>query len=56
MRNTRLKDSQAGTEICGVNINNLRYADTTNDRKQRGTKEPLDENEKTGLRVNIQKT
>ena len=41
MRNTRLKDSQAGTEICGVNINNLRYADTANDRKQRGTKEPL---------------
>ena len=56
MRNTGLKDSQAGTEISGVNINNLRYADTTNDRKQRGTKEPLDENEKTGLRVNIQKT
>ena len=57
MRNTRLKDSQAGTEICGVNINNLRYADTANDRKQRGTKEPLDEeNEKTGWRVNIQKT
>ena len=57
MRNTGLKDSQAGTEISGVNINNLRYADTTNDRKQRGTKEPLEEeNEKTGLRVNIQKT
>ena len=56
MRNTGLKDSQAGTEISGVNINNLRYADTTNDRKKRGTKEPLDENEKTGLRVNIQKT
>ena len=44
MWNTGLNDSQAGIKIAGRNINNLRYADDTtlSDRKQRGTKEPLD--------------
>ena len=58
MWNAGLEDSQAGIEISGININNLRYADDTiNGRKQRGTKEPLDEeNQKAGLKVNIQKT
>ena len=58
MWNAGLEDSQAGIEISGININNLRYADDTiNGRKQRGTKEPLDEeNEKAGLKVSIQKT
>ena len=42
-------------------MNNLRYADDTtpNDRKQKGTKEPLDEvkeeSGKAGLKLNIQK-
>ena len=39
--------------------NNLRYADDRhhpNGRKWRGTKEPLDEGEKAGLKLNIQKT
>ena len=48
MRNARLDDAQAGIKIAGKNISNLRYADdnTLNGRKQRGTKEPLDESEK----------
>ena len=29
MRNTRLDEAQAGIEIGGRNINNLRYADNT---------------------------
>ena len=29
MRNTRLKEAQAGIKIAGRNINNLRYADDT---------------------------
>ena len=29
MRNTRLKEAQAGLKIAGRNINNLRYADET---------------------------
>ena len=62
MRNTGLDEAQAWIKIAGRNINNLRYADDTtlNGRKQRRTKEPLDESErgegKAGLKVNIQKT
>ena len=29
MRNTRLEEAQAGINIAGRNINNLRYADDT---------------------------
>ena len=29
MRNARLEETQAGIEIAGRNINNLRYADDT---------------------------
>ena len=48
MQNARLDDAQAGIKIAGKNISNLRYADDTtlNGRKQRGTKEPLDESER----------
>ena len=42
MRNARLDEAQAGVKIVERNINNLRY-DHSNGRKQRGTKEPLDE-------------
>ena len=47
MRNVRLDELQAGIKIGRRNINNLRYADdnNSNGRKQRGTKEPLDEGE-----------
>ena len=51
-----LEETQAGIKIARINISNLRYADDIiNGRKQRGTKEPLNENEKAGLKVNIQK-
>ena len=47
------KDITLETKVCIVkammfrNINNLRYADdTTHDRKQKGTEEPLDESER----------
>ena len=47
MRNDRLDEAQAGIKIAGRSINNLRPADdTTNGRKQRETKEPLDEGER----------
>ena len=47
MRNARLDEAQAGIKIAGGNVNNLRCADDTTlmGRKQRGTKEPLDEGE-----------
>ena len=46
MRNAGLEEAQAGIKIARRNINNLRYADDTNGRKQRGAKEPLDEAER----------
>ena len=44
--NARLDEGQAGIKIAGRNVNNLRYADDTTLKVERGTKEPLDENEK----------
>ena len=47
MLNARINIAQAGIKIAGRNINKLGYADdTTYGRKQRGTKEPLDESER----------
>ena len=48
MRNAGLDEAQVGIKIAGRNSNNLRYADDQhpNGRKQRGTKEPLDEGER----------
>ena len=48
MRNAGLDKSQAGIKIARRNINNLRYAyDTTLiARKQRGTKNLVDEGER----------
>ena len=47
MGNAGLNESQAGIKIAGRNINNFRYADdTTLQKKQRRTKEPLDESER----------
>ena len=48
MKNSGLDEAKAGIKIPRVNINNLRYADDTtlNDRKQRRTKETLDESER----------
>ena len=59
---TRLDESQAGFKIAGININNVRYADDTTLMAE--SEEELkslfmkmkDENEKAGLKLNIQKT
>ena len=62
MQDARLDDSQARIKIAGRNINNLRYADDTTLMAE--SKEELksllmkvkEESEKTGLKLNIQKT
>ena len=55
-----MDEAQAGIKFAGRNITNIRYTDDHHPygRKQRGTKEPLDEkeeSEKVGLILNIQK-
>ena len=61
MQNARLDEVQAGIKISGRNINNLRYADDiTLMAKSEELKSLLmkvkEENEKVGLKLNIQKT
>ena len=62
MRNTGLDEAQAGINIAGRNINNLRYADDTTlmAESEEELKSLLmkgkEENEKVGLKLNIQKT
>ena len=62
MRNTGLKEAQAGIKISGRNINNLRYADDTTlmAESEEDLKSLLmkvkEESEKIGLKLNIQKT
>ena len=61
MRNAGLEEAQAGIKIAGGNINNLRYAeDTTLWQKVKKNQSLLmkvkEENEKFGLKLNIQKT
>ena len=62
MRNTGLEEAQAGIKIAGRNINNLRYADDTTlvAESEEELKSLLmkvkEESEKTGLKLNIQKT
>ena len=48
MQNAWLDEAQAGIKIARRNINNLRYAENTTlmAESQRGTKQPLDEDEK----------
>ena len=61
MRNTGLEETQAGIQIAGRNINNLRYADDTTlmARKWRGTQSLLMkvkvESEKVGLNSTFRK-
>ena len=59
MRNTGLKEAQAGIKIAGRNIHNLRYTvDTTLMAESEELKSHLkvkEENEKVGLKFNIQK-
>ena len=62
MRNAGLDEAQAGIKIAGRNINNLRYAHNTSlmAESEEELKSLLmkvkEESEKTGLKVNIQKT
>ena len=62
MRNAGLDEAQAGIEIAGRNINNLRYADDTTlmAESEEELKDLLmkvkEESEKVGLKLNIQKT
>ena len=60
MRNPGPDEAEAGISIAGRNINNLRYADdTTLMAKSEELKSLLkvkEESEKTGLKLNIQKT
>ena len=60
MRNAGLDEGQAGIEIAGRNINNLRYADDTTLMAE-SEEEPKSllmkvKEKKTGLKLNIQKT
>ena len=62
MGNAGLDEAQAGIKISGKNINNLRYADDTTLKAE--SEEDLksllmkviEESEKVGLKLNIQKT
>ena len=62
MQNAGMDEAQAGIKISGRNINNLRYADDTTLMAE--SEEELksflmkvkEESEKTGLKLNIQKT
>ena len=62
MRNAGLDEAQAGIQIAGRNINNLRYADDTTlmAESEEELKSLLmkvkEESEKIGLKLNIQKT
>ena len=61
MGNARLDEAQAGINISGRNINNLRYADDTTlmTKREEELKSLLmkvkEESEKAGLKLNIQK-
>ena len=62
MRNAGVEEEEAGIKIAGRNISNLRYADDTTlmAEKEEELKSLLmkakEENEKVGLKLNIQKT
>ena len=62
MRNARMDEIQAGIKIAGRNINNLRYADDTTlmvegeEELKSVLMKVKEENEKVGLKLNIQKS
>ena len=62
MRNAGLEETQAGIEIAGRTLNNLRYADDTTLMAESEEKlksllmKEKEESEKVGLKLNIQKT
>ena len=60
MRNAGLEEAQAGINIAGRNINNLRYADDTtlmaeSEEELKSLLKVKEESEKFGLKLNIQK-
>ena len=61
MWNARLDEAQAGIKISGRNINNLRYADgiiliAESQELKSLLMKVKEENEKVGLKLNVQKT
>ena len=62
MRNAGLEETQAGIKIAGRNINHLRYADDTTlmaeseEELKSLLMKVIEESEKVGLKLNIQKT
>ena len=61
MRNAGLEEAQAGIEIAGRNINNLKYADDITLMAESEELKSLlmkvkEESEKVGLKLNIKKT
>ena len=61
MWNARLDEAQAGIKISGKNINKLRYADDTtlmaeSEEELKSFLMKVKESEKTGLKLNIEKT
>ena len=61
MRNAGLEETQAGIQIAGRNINNLRYADDTTlmaecEEQNSLLRKVKEESGKVGLKLNIQKT
>ena len=62
MRNAGLDEAQAGIKIAGRNIKNLRYADVTilmaesEEELKSHLMKVKEENEKVGLKLNIQRT
>ena len=59
MRNAGLEETQTGIKIAGRNINNLRYADDTTlmaESEEELKSLLMEESEKAGLKLNIQKT
>ena len=60
-RNVGLDEAQAGTKTAGRNINNLRYADditlmAESEEESKSLLMKVKENEKAGLKLNMQKT
>ena len=60
MRNDRLDEAQAGIKIARRNINNFRYANDTiimagNEELKSLLMKVKEENEKAGLKLNVQK-
>ena len=62
MQNARLDEAEDGIKIAGRNINNLRYADDTvlmaesEEELKSFLMKMKEESEKSGLKLNIQKT